>query len=57
MEDGKSLQLKCSIHTDLPAQHAGVVAALALSCSTAVMANINYDDLLATMHKHINGSK
>ncbi|KAN0117358.1 mediator of RNA polymerase-like protein II transcription subunit 16 [Hyaloscypha variabilis] len=32
--------------------YAGVVAALSLSCATAVMRNVNYDDLLATAKKH-----
>jgi len=40
----------------IQAQYAAVVAALALSCSTAVMRNVNYDDILATAHKHNNSS-
>ncbi|TAQ88490.1 hypothetical protein B7494_g3202 [Chlorociboria aeruginascens] len=34
------------------AQYAGVVAALALSCASAVLTNVNYDDLLATAYKY-----
>ncbi|TVY15907.1 Mediator of RNA polymerase II transcription subunit 16 [Lachnellula arida] len=34
-------------------QYSAVVAALALSCSTAVMRNVTYDDLLATAHKYV----
>ncbi|KAH8662907.1 mediator of RNA polymerase-like protein II transcription subunit 16 [Tricladium varicosporioides] len=34
------------------AQYSAVIAALALSCSTSVMRNVTYDDLLATAHKY-----
>ncbi|TVY60790.1 Mediator of RNA polymerase II transcription subunit, partial [Lachnellula suecica] len=37
-------------------QYAAVVAALALSCSTAVMRNVTYDDLLATAHKYVKSN-
>ena len=39
------------------AQYAAVVAAFALSCSTAVMTSVNYDDLLATAHKYAKSSE
>ena len=39
------------------AQYTAVVAAFALSCSTAVMTSVNYDDLLATAHKHAKNSE
>jgi mediator of RNA polymerase II transcription subunit 16 len=39
------------------AQYNAVVAAFALSCSTAVMTSVNYDDLLATAHKHAKNSE
>lgn len=34
-------------------RYAAIIASLAISCSTAVMTNANYDDLLATAHKHV----
>jgi mediator of RNA polymerase II transcription subunit 16, fungi type len=40
-----------------PGLYAGVVAALSLSCATAVMRNVNYDDLLATANKHATARK
>lgn len=41
------------------AQYAATIAALALSCATAVIrvGAVNYDDLLATAHKYSNPSK
>ena len=47
----------CVITDFLKAQYAAVVAAFALSCSIAVMRNVNYDDILATAQKHNNSSK
>ncbi|KAF4633171.1 hypothetical protein G7Y89_g4945 [Cudoniella acicularis] len=38
-------------------QYAAVIAALSLSCSTAVMRNVTYDDLLATAHKYAKPSR
>jgi mediator of RNA polymerase II transcription subunit 16 len=37
--------------------YAAVIAALSLSCATAVMRNVNYDDLLATANKHATARK
>lgn len=37
--------------------YAGVIATLSLSCATAVMRNVNYDDLLATAKKHATARK
>ena len=57
MKDGTLLQYPSNIRTNFEAQYAGVMAALALSCSTAVLTNVNYDDILATLHKHVKGSE
>jgi len=57
MEDRKLLwEYPKSLTLIYAAQYAAVIAALALSCSSAVMRNVNYDDLLATAHKHAKGS-
>lgn len=58
MEDGKAAH-HSSLWSllNLVAQYAGVIAALAVSCSSAVIRNVNYDDILATAHKHIKGSR
>lgn len=37
--------------------YAAVITALALSSATAVMRNVNYDDLLASMRKHASARK
>ena len=55
MEDGKFCSPSTHILLNCIAQYSAVVAALALSCSTAVMRNVNYDDLIATAHKHAKG--
>lgn len=45
------------LNSHLSAQYAAVVASLALSCTTAVRANNNYDDLVAAAHKLAKPSK
>jgi hypothetical protein len=37
--------------------YAGVVASLSLSCASAIMRNVNYDDLLATANKFATARK
>ena len=39
------------------AQYAGVIAAFALSCSSAVVRTVNYDDILATAHQCMKESE
>ena len=39
------------------ALYSAVITALSLSCATAVMRNVNYDDILATASKHVSPRK